>query len=146
MTTAATIAALQAVHAAISGITSAPDGTANNPVPGSVPASSLPIVIMFPDTIDLSAMARNEIDETRAYAGVVLVGGQAAGIGINDVVTDVWTILDAFRARYETLIGTPEQLSTGEIVTTFHSEKQQAITFRGATWEGFQFRVELWQP
>lgn len=146
MTTAATIAALQAVHAAVSGVAAAPTGTSSSPIPGSVPTTSLPMVLMFPGAIDLSAMARNEIDEARTYSGIVLVAGQAQGTGINDTVNAVWTLIDAFMARYETLIGTPEKLSTGEVVTSWHSDGQQAITYRGATWEGFIFRVELWQP
>lgn len=146
MTTAATIAALQTIHRAISGITYAPDGTDTYPHPGAVDGTKLPIIILFPGAAALTIDMRTDPEDIRTYAGVVLVAGQAQGQGINETITEVWTVYDAVKARYETLIGSNEVLSTGEVVTGFRAQGQQAITYRGGTWEGFQLEIDLWQP
>jgi hypothetical protein len=146
VSTSATIQAIQAINRAISGITSCPDGTSSYPHPGQVNAVDLPIVILFPGAASITSDLRADTERTRTYAGVVLVAGQAQGQGINETITDTWTLFDALADRYDTMIGSAEVLSTGEVVTAFRAQGQQALTYRGATWEGYQIELDVWTP
>jgi hypothetical protein len=142
------LASLQTIHRAVSGITSAPDGSATYPMPSQINAVDLPCVLLFPAGMDITAAARDEVEATQRFNGLVLVATQAAGVGVDTSVNAVWTILDAVQARYKTLIGTTEILSGGIVVTSYHDEgpKPQRIAYRGGEWLGWEFKVELWLP
>lgn len=142
------LSSLQTIHRAISGITTAPDGTGSYPMPSAINTTDLPVVLLFPADMDITAAARNEIEATQAFNGLVLVASQAAGVGVDTSINAVWTVLDAFHTRYKTLIGTTEVLTGGVVVTSYHDErpKPQRITYRGADWLGWEFKVECWLP
>jgi hypothetical protein len=142
------LSSLQTIHRAITGITKAPDGSATYPMPSQINAADLPCVLLFPSDIDITAAARNEIEATQSFNGLVLVTSQAAGVGVDTSINAVWTVLDAFHERYKTLIGTTELLTGGVVVTSYHDErpKPQRITYRGADWLGWEFNVVVWLP
>ena len=147
MTVTTTIDALQTIHAAVAGVKTAPAAAA---FPDQVEENGLPYVLTWPGTYDMEAAGRNTLEATRIYSGACLVAGEASGVGVTTSVNAVWTLLDAFRARYETLIITTENLSTGEVVIKYHDDGGGAgsgsITFRGRKWLGFLFRAEVWEP
>lgn len=146
MTITTTIDALQTIHASISGVKSAPAAAA---FPSQVESNHLPVVLTWPGTYDMASAARDVIEATRIYSGAVLVAGEAAGVGVTTSVNAVWTLLEAFRARYLSLVAEDEVLSTGEAVQAYHDDGGGAesglITFRGRRWLGFLFRVEVWE-
>lgn len=142
MTIAADIVTLQAVNRAVAGIKSAPDGTTTYPIPSSVTAAHLPIVLLFPGVTDVSAAGREVIDATRAYDGMVLVASEASGAGVNTSVTDCWDLIDAMRAAWADYILNP---ASTLVVDTYHDEGQRRITYRGGDWLGFTFKLSVWE-
>ena len=140
------LADLQAVNRAISGVTSAPDGSGTYPMPAQINAVDLPCVLLVPAVIDITADSRNAIEATQTFNGIVLVTSQASGVGVDTSFNAVLTVLDAFHARYKTLIGTTEELSGGVVVTSYHDEGQKKITYRGMDWLGFEVKIETWEP
>ncbi len=143
-----TLALLQTIHRSITGISRAPDGSSSYPMPSAINSADLPIVLLFPSGADITAAARDEVEATEVFNGLVLVASQASGVGVDTSINAVWTVLDAFHSRYKTLIGTVEELTGGIVVTSYHDErpKPQRITYRGAEWLGWEFTVSVWLP
>lgn len=145
MTIQTTISAIQAINRAISGVKTAPDNTGTYIEPAQVEAAHLPLVLLFPAATEITAAARNEVEALAHYDGVVLAAPEAAGTGIQTTTTTVRALIDAFRARYKTLVGTPEILSDGRIVERYADEGQRRITYRGRDWIGFTFKIDVWE-
>lgn len=142
MTIANAIAALQAVHRGIAGVKSAPDGTAAYPLPGQIAAANLPLILLFPSAMDLTPIATDQALDVRAYEGIALVATEASGVGVQTTIADIWTLIDAFQARYTTMLETGEELDAHDmIVRAYRDEGQKSLTYRNASWEGFLFRV-----
>lgn len=145
MSIATTIQALQAVHRAISGVTSAPDGTGTYPIPDKIGNEALPLVLLFPAAVDVTPATQDDTNEVRAYEGIVICTPDPVGVGVNTSSTTIWTVLDAFKARYETMLSTDERIDGNRaMVMSYHDDGQRSITYRGINWEGFLFRVQVW--
>lgn len=141
-----TLTLLQTINRAISGVTSAPDGSGSYPMPSQINPTDLPICLLFTAAQDITSAARNEVEATQAFDGFVLVASQASGVGIDTTFNAVQTMLSAFGARYKTLIGTTELLTGGIVVTSYHTDGQKRITYRGADWLGFEIKISTWEP
>ena len=145
MSIATTIQALQTINRAITGVTTAPDGTGSHPIPDAITPALLPIVLLFPAAADITPATQDDTSELRAYEGIALCTVDPAGAGVNSSSAAIWTLIDAFKARYETMLSTDERIASNTgLVMAYHDEGQRNITYRGINYEGFLFRVTVW--
>jgi hypothetical protein len=138
---ATTIAALQTIHAAISGVTSAPITR-----PEDVKPAALPCVIVRPGPLTVSADGRGLAGKQRNYEGVCLVTLPNQGRGISEGLTRSQGLMEAFAAAYEAQIE-DGALSTGGVVVGYRDggEPQSLLGYGAADFEGFTFTVEIWE-
>lgn len=141
MSIATTIAALQALHAAISGVTSAPTDR-----PESVAPARLPCVIVRPGPLQVTADGRQLAGKTRSYEGIALVALPNQGRGIAEGLAKSQALMEAFVAAYEAQIE-GEALSTGGVVAGYRDggEPPSLLTYGAAEFEGFTFTVDVWE-
>ena len=141
MSIATTIAALQAIHAAISGVVSAPTDR-----PVDVPGARLPCIIVRPGALTLSQEGRGLAGKTRAYEGVALVSAPNQGRGVSEGLTKSHALMEAFAAAYEARIE-GGALSTGGIVVGYRDagEPQALLGYGAGEFEGFTFSVDVWE-
>lgn len=146
MTISSQIAALQTIHRAIAGVTSAPDGTNTYQVPSSVNSVDLPMVLLEPTTTDITPLTQTSTDQINVYAGAVLVAASAQGVGVTESVVGVWTLASALAARYSAMLAADERIdSNTALVMRYQAQNEPSeITYRGADWIGFTFTVTVW--
>lgn len=148
MTIAQTVAAIQAVNAAITGVTSTPDGTTGKEIPGQVETALLPLVLCWPAPLDMASAARDTIEADRTYHMAFLLAGEAAGVGINANVALVWDYLEKARSAWYVYAVDGTLLSGGQAVTRYHDAGGESIllTYRGKQWVGFLAEIDVWEP
>jgi hypothetical protein len=139
---ASTVAALQALHATISGVTSAPTAR-----PEDVKPASLPCVIVRPGVATVSADARRLAGSQRAYEGVVLVTAPNQGRGISEGLARSHALMDAFAAFYAGRIEGSTDLSTGGVIVGYRDsgEPSALLGYGASDYEGFTFTVDVWE-
>jgi hypothetical protein len=137
-----TVAALQALHATISGVTSAPTAR-----PEDVKPAALPCVIVRPGALTVGVDARQMAGKQRAYEGVVLVVAPNQGRGISEGLARSHTLMDAFAAFYEGRIEGGTDLSTGGIIVGYRDGGEPAalLGYGASDFEGFTFTVDVWE-
>jgi hypothetical protein len=139
---ASTVAALQAIHATVSGVTSAPTAR-----PVDVALASLPCIIVRPGALTLSRDGRRLAGRVRQYEGVALVTAPNQGRGIAEGLAKTQSLMDAFAATYEAQIESGADLSTGGVIVGYRDggEPQSLIGYGASDFEGFTFTVEVWE-
>jgi hypothetical protein len=139
---AATIAALQALHKTISGVTNA---DVDRPV-AAAPAS-LPRIIVRPGALAMTSDGRSSTERRRSYEGIALVLLPNQGRGVSEGLTKSQTLMDAFATFYEAQIEASAALSTGGIVVGYRDggEPQALLSYGADDFEGFTFSVDVWE-
>jgi len=142
MGVATTVAALQALHATIAGITAAPTAR-----PVERFSASLPCVILRPGALQMIPDARAGVEKRRSYEGVCLVVQPNQGRGIAEGLARTQALMDAFSAFYEAHIEGGAALSTGGLVVGYRDagEPQSLIQYGADELEGFAFTVDVWE-
>jgi hypothetical protein len=142
MGVAATVTALQALHATIAGVTAAPTAR-----PVERFNASLPCVILRPGALAITNDGRGLAGKQRSYEGVCLVMLPNQGRGIAEGLTKSQTLMDVFAAFYEAHIEASTNLSTGGIVVGYRDagEPQSLIQYGADEFEGFTFTVDVWE-
>jgi hypothetical protein len=138
----ATIAALQALHATISGVRNA---DVDRPV--TVAAASLPRIIVRPGALAMTRDGRSSTEKRRSYEGIALVMTPNQGRGVSEGLTKSHTLMDTFAACYEAQIEGAAALSTGGIIVGYRAggEPQGLLQYGADEFEGFTFTVEVWE-
>lgn len=141
MSISADLAALQALHATISGVSSAPATP-----PDSAESARLPLVLLRPGAGSVSREARGVSGASRTYEGVCLVTALSAG-SVAQGIGAVRSAMDAFTAFYRAHIEAGTDLSSGNAVVGYRDNggEDQIVEYRGRQWEGFSFSVEVWE-
>ena len=139
---ATTIAALQALHATVGGVTSAPTAR-----PVDVALAALPCIIVRPGALTVSRDGRSLAGKVRSYEGVALVVAPNQGRGVSEGLARSHALMDAFAAFYEGLIEGGADLSTGGVVVGYRDggEPSALIGYGASELEGFTFTVEVWE-
>ncbi len=143
MTIQATIAALQAVHAEVAGVVSAP-----TVYPSSLDTAMLPCILTIPGegTIDLETInAKKRADTT--YRVFVYVAPVAQGAGVDEGVQDAIDLMQALRDAY--LTETAIALIRGVAQSTLKTSRENpirhtgigVITFGETAYRGFTYDV-----
>jgi hypothetical protein len=142
MSIVSTITALQALHATIGGVISAP---ATRPVDRF--NASLPCILVRPGALTMNSEARGIVGKVRSYEGVALVTLPNQGRGVSEGITKAQTLMDAFSAFYEAHIESNTALSTGGQVTGYRDGGEPAalIAYGADEFEGFTFSVDVWE-
>lgn len=134
-------AALQTRHAAIAGIKKAPAT-----YPDRINSDTdLPIVLMWPDEGDWWLPAVKHERQDRRWRVQVLVRPVSQGISLNNVMTTLYGLIQAFGTGY---VRTPRVSSTIVIATDRGSVVDSGpavIQFNGTDYHGFEFLVALYE-
>lgn len=141
-TIAQEIADLQAFHATVAGIETAPDP--GRPV--SVPGAHLPAILLRPGPARIEPQARGITRYVRTYRGVALCVLLNAGRGTEDGIVKVQTLMDALAAAYDARIEAGTELSTsGSVIRSYadDGEGETVMEYGTLSYEGFTFTVEL---
>jgi hypothetical protein len=139
---AATIAALQALHKTVSGVTNA---DVDRPV--AVAGATLPRIVVRPGALTIGGDARGSAEKRRSYEGIALVLPPNQGRGVSEGLTKSHALMDAFAAFYEAQIEGSAALSTGGIIVGYRDsgEPQGLLQYGADEFEGFTFTVEVWE-
>lgn len=137
-----TIAALQALHKTVSGVTNA---DVDRPV--AVAPASLPRIIVRPGALTMTSDGRSSTEKRRSYEGIALVLLPNQGRGVSEGLTKSHTLMDTFAAFYAAQIEGSAALSTGGIVVGYRDggEPQGLLQYGADEFEGFTFTVEVWE-
>ena len=145
MSVATTLAALQTLHATLSGVTSAPTD-----YPAALNTSTLPIVLTWPGPAEWKRAALGLNRQARDYHVKVYVGPVASGQGNNQVTQTAITLLNAFGLAYildanVTLSGAVDHIG-GDGKGNPAPVADSGITeleYAGVRYHGFEFRVPV---
>lgn len=138
MSVKTTIAALQALHAAVDGVTKAPEA-----YPLAIQPRELPLVLTWPGAGQWEMAARDLADTVRTYRVEVYLSPLEAGRGIDAAAQLGITLLDAFGLLYlrtDTLPNGAElQGNTGDLTDT----GARVLQYAGIDYNGFVFQLRI---
>lgn len=148
MSLAATIDLLQAQHATISGVRSAP---ARADYPEAINSASLPQVLTWPEAGQWSQEATGALRRhQRTYLVQVFVKAGMQGRGIGPAIVAMADLIQAFGERYLDPAGFV--LASGSPQVTIHTEPGQLsdtglaiLRYAGVEFHGFQFTVRVYE-
>jgi hypothetical protein len=144
MNIAQIIVDLQAYHAGLDSVKSAP---ATRPV--SVPSANCPCILLRPGSTEIRAFARAISETTIRVEGICLIGGPLEGIAVSGVIDLGETVRSELVTLYEDLIS---NAALGELPTSMarvisyadSGEASALIEYENQRYLGFTFTVSLW--
>jgi hypothetical protein len=141
MSITTTIAALQALHATVAGVQSAPIKK-----PGSLATAKLPCVLTYASNGRWTHEARDMRQHTRIYLVRVFVEPIAQSTQDRIEQQEI-ALIEAFAALY---LDTTELATGAEIVyapegITDTGAGLTLLTYLNEQYEGFEFRVQVWE-
>lgn len=137
MSISAVITAMQAIHGAISGVTTAPTA-----VPGALNTADLPMVLMLPGSASWLNLTTDQTlgRQQRDYLVQVYVAPIAQGQGVDEGYQDVVTLLQSFGATYVADItggGAFEQMRI------IRDSGHQVLQYAGVDYHGFIYTLTI---
>ncbi len=136
MAVSTVIAALQARHALLMGVTSAPTA-----MPASLASSMLPIAVVIPGEAEWTkkTMGRPAV-QTRTYHVRVYVAPVAQGQGLDEGFSAATALLETFGDSY----AATQAMGTGyRLEFPFADSGHQIMQWGEAAYHGFEFRLRV---
>lgn len=135
MSISSIVAALQAKHALISGVTSAPAT-----YPASLNAVGLPCALTFPGPAVWDEQTVGHMEQKRTFIVRVYVAPIAQGLGVDQGYQACLTLLESFGQAYQS-----DRSLGGAVEDVFKVEDDgvQVYPFAGADFHGFEFRLSI---
>lgn len=146
MSPTTTIAALQTLHAAVSGVTSAPAA-----YPPSLEASELPCVLVYagPGLTRWDSHGGDLKRRERTYVCRWYVRHLVSGMGIDEGMQDTLTLLEAAVALYEETDdltnGAQIHLSDADNQAIRDSGVRSDFQYGTETYRGFEVQISVWE-
>lgn len=135
MTPAQVITALQAIHAAVSGVTSAP-----TTYPAALDTAGLPCVLTFPGEAEHMPGRVGATKTAREYRAILYCNPVGQGQGVNEGAQEVVTLLPLIVAAYvanrtissggaSARVGVPIR-DSGHVLSTYAGTDYHSVVFR----------------